>query len=413
MPGDVEGFAEDVGSSGGMGKGVDEVSDAGMGVAAHSFVQGRDTAVGVDEAGVSPGREEGAQKVRVGVLSGEMQGGFAVIVDDIRVGASAEEQLDNLRFVRIPDSVHEGGAVLMIPGVDICPNIDEGLEESQTKVSVESIVQGTLPEGVGGIDIGSICQERVGGLLIVFAQGDDERSHAASVRLVRVGSAFKQGGVGRLIARGKRQDEGRCSRRTGGIDVGAFSDQLQDEGGGGALHAGIGEEGGEIATRGAIKIACRPVVTERSEKVDDGERICVARAMPQRHPAIAILDMGIGSGIEEYFYLFDRTIGSGEMQGGAAFLICLIGVGSGGEKIGENARSGGAVDRQTEWGIAVKIGNVHISPGRDEALERFSCVKGSGVPESCSPIAVLTLNVCSTSQEFLHSCIKIDGCSDH
>ena len=250
-------------------------------------------------------------------------------------------------------------------------------------------------------------------MLIVFAQGDDERSHAASVRLVRVGSALKQGGVGRLIARGKRQDEGRCSRRTGGIDVGAFSDQLQDEGGGGALHASIGEEGGEIATRGTIKIACRPVVTERTKQVNDGERICVARAMPQRHPAITILDMGIGSGIEEYFYLFDRAIGSGEMQGGAAFLICLIGVGPGGEKIGENARSGGAVDGQTEWGIAVKIGNVHISPGRDEALERFSCVKGSGVPESCSPIAVLTLNVCSTSQEFLHSCIKIDGCSDH
>ena len=156
MPGDVEGVAEDVGSSGGIGKGVDEVSDAGMGVAAHSFVQGRDTAVGVDETGVSPGREEGAQEVRVGVFSGEMQGGFAVIIDDIRVGASTEEQLDNLRFVRIPDSVHEGGAVLMIPGVDICPPIDEGREESQTKGSVESIVQGALPKGVGGIDIGSI-----------------------------------------------------------------------------------------------------------------------------------------------------------------------------------------------------------------------------------------------------------------
>ena len=43
MPGDVEGFAENVGGSGGIGKGVEEVSDAGMGAATYGFVQGRDT----------------------------------------------------------------------------------------------------------------------------------------------------------------------------------------------------------------------------------------------------------------------------------------------------------------------------------------------------------------------------------
>ena len=72
MLGNAEGFAEDVGGSGGIGKGVEEVSDAGMGAAEYGFVQGRNTAVGVDEAGVCPGIEEGAQEAGVGIFSGEM-----------------------------------------------------------------------------------------------------------------------------------------------------------------------------------------------------------------------------------------------------------------------------------------------------------------------------------------------------
>ena len=309
--------------------------------------------------------------------------------------------------------MHEGSAVPIIQGVDIRPLIEEECEKFLIETLAESVVQGVLSEGVDIVHVGAICQESASSMLVFFGESNVEWGHAQKVGSVRVSSTLKQGGVGRLIACGKGQGEGCHSRGEDSVDIGAILDQLLNEKGVGAPHAGIGEEGGETATRGAIKIARRPIAAERTKQVDDGERICVARAMPQRNPAIAILDMGIGSGIEEHFYLGDCTIGSGEMQGGAAIFICQIGIGSGGEEIRENVRGIRTVDRQTEWGIAAKIGNVHISSGGDEASERFSCMECGCVPESCSPFAVLTLRVCSTSQEFLHSCIKIDGCSDH